>query len=185
MEHLIVKIHGPSGAGKTTVVRRIMERASHVSPFKTSRGKIEAYRLDRPAGPPVYVLGSYANNCGGMDTVADAATAIEMVDRYAALGHVLHEGLLQSTYYGAPGKASELYGDHYIFAFLDTPIDLCLDRVKARREENGSKNKFDPTLTIQKHETIRRLRNRLRTMGRRVVDLDYRCAEEQVEALYA
>ncbi len=186
MDSLIVKIHGPSGAGKTTLVRNYMER-SLSTPSEYLKGtKVEAYGLHMaPDRPDLYVLGSYRSVCGGMDTVGDSATAINMVNRYALKGDVLHEGLLQSTYYGAPGKASEPYENRYVFAFLDTPIDMCLERVCQRREMSNSKNKFDPTLTIQKHETILRLRDRLRAMGRRVVTLSYGDAVNQLEAIYA
>jgi hypothetical protein len=132
-------------------------------------GKIEAYELQLPSHfMEVYLLGSYANACGGMDTVASADTAIDMVNRYADMGHVVHEGLLQSTYYGAMGTDSKRYGDQYIYVFLDTPIDLCLERVVARRAANGSTNKFNPQLTRDKHATIERLRKRLPALGHRV-----------------
>jgi hypothetical protein len=163
-----------------------MERALSGPSEYLKGNKVEAYGLHMsPDRPDLYVLGSYRSVCGGMDTVGDAATGIEMVERYALRGDVLHEGLLQSTYYGAPGKASEQYGDRYVFAFLDTPIDICLERVCQRRGMSNSTNKFDPTLTIQKHETILRLKDRLNAMGRRVVTLKYYNAVNELEAIYA
>lgn len=153
----IIKIHGCSGAGKTTAVRQFMESGGAVPVYDTTMKKPEAY-LCRPN---TYVLGSYENNCGGMDTVGSAAEVMDLVDQYARLGHVIFEGLLQSTYYGAMGTHSRQYGDDYIYAFLDTPIDLCIARVLDRRAKSGRNNKFNPQLTIDKHATINTLRQKL------------------------
>lgn len=163
MNGKIIKIHGCSGAGKTTAVRSLMDMAEDAEKLWTpDQKKVEAYKL-KLAGivAPVFVLGSYENNCGGMDTVGSAKEAIMLVHQYESIGHVVHEGLLQSTYYGAMGKDSQRYGDRYIYAFLDTPIEICLQRVVARREANGSKNKFNPELTREKHRTIQNLMDKL------------------------
>lgn len=163
MNGKIIKIHGCSGAGKTTAVRSLLELAEEASTiYSADTGKPEAYKLKlKEIAAPVFVLGNYGNNCGGMDTVGSAAEAIRLVHIYESQGHVIHEGLLQSTYYGAMGKDSQRYGDRYIYAFLDTPIEVCLARVVARREKNGSKNKFNPELTREKHATIQALEGKL------------------------
>ena len=175
MGNKIIKLHGCSGAGKSTIARHIIAGAKNVVEVVPEGGKrAEAYVCEYPEYEvPICVLGSYANNCGGMDTVSSAAEAIEMVKYYYDIGHVFHEGLLQSTYYGAMGKDSEQYGDDYVYAFLNTPLILCLDRVVQRREANGSKNKFDPQLTVDKFNTIERLKRKCEDGGRRVVTFDY------------
>lgn len=172
----IVKLHGCSGAGKTTVARCLFDMASEVMVVeqKDNPGRHEAYAI-HIAGfeAPVIVLGSYQNNCGGMDTVDSAEKAMELVEYYSKEGHVFHEGLLQSTYYGKMGIDSQRYGERYVYAFLNTPIDVCLARIKDRREKNQSTNKFNPQLTIDKWNTINRLRERVKAMGHSVVDFDY------------
>ena len=175
MGNKILKLHGCSGAGKTTVARALLQGASQVTIITPEGAKRpEAYVLEYPDyNEPIVVLGSYQNNCGGMDTVADAAKAIEMVHYYHDIGHVFHEGLLQSTYYGAMGKDAEQFGSDYIYAFLNTPILTCLDRVTRRRDQMGSKNKFNPQLTIDKYNTIERLRTKLVANNQRVVVFDY------------
>jgi len=175
MSYKIVKLHGCSGAGKTTVARALMQSASEITVVtKDGSKKPEAYVcIIAGYDAPVIVLGSYESNCGGMDTVSSAAQAIDMVKYYHPSGHILHEGLLQSTYYGAMGKDSEQYGDDYIYAFLDTPILTCLDRVTRRRDVMKSKNKFDPQLTIDKYNTIERLKAKCVVNGRRVVTFDH------------
>jgi hypothetical protein len=172
----IIKIHGCSGAGKTTAVRALIEGAATIDriPVKGS-GKTAAYVLDiLELEQPLVILGSYDNNCGGVDTIDSATQVMEMIDHYAPHGHVIHEGLLQSTYYGAMGEHSKKYGKDYVYAFLDTPINVCLDRVVARRASNDTKRTFNPALTVAKHHTIQRLEKKLRDSGEhRVVTLEY------------
>lgn len=156
MNRIILKIHGCSGAGKTTAVRRYME-SSEFRPILNVRGLPEAY-----VGPlGVRILGSYANTCGGVDTIGSAQEVMELLEKYAPLGSVIFEGLLQSTYYGVLGQHSRQYGNRYVYAFLDTPVELCLERVIARRAASGRGNKFNPQLTRDKHATIEHLKWKL------------------------
>lgn len=179
MEHLIIKLHGCSGAGKTTAARELMASygtVHHMADFPAVGPKPAKYtlvtRLDDK--PDLYLIGDYSRpGCGGVDTIPTYITTMNMVDHFIQRGHVLYEGLLLSTYYGAPGQLTEKYGNDHLFAFLDTPADLCVERVRSRREAAGSKNKFDPQLTRDKHATIARLRTRVQAMGRRIVDLDH------------
>lgn len=167
----IVKIHGCSGAGKTTAARALLEHASEVEKITevNNKGKVIGYRLTLPElNHKVTLLGSYENTCGGVDTIGTAQEVMDMIDKWAPLGHVVHEGLLQSTYYGAMGTHSEKYDD-YIYAFLDTPVGVCLNRIVERRAESGRNNKFNPKLTEDKHATIRRLEQRLLREGRHPV----------------
>ena len=173
----ILKIHGCSGAGKTTFARSLIEAAATIDHLHeiNNRRKIVGYRLVLPGlDVPVFLLGSYESNCGGVDTVGTAQEVMEMIDRYAKDGHIVHEGLLQSTYYGAMGEHSKKYGDGYVYAFLDTPINVCLDRVVTRRATNESKNKFNPELTRNKWTTINRLRDKLmKEQDHKVAILNY------------
>ena len=171
----IIKIHGCSGAGKTTFARALLDGSDSTYTIRNAAGKVEAYGCAFNAQDfSCVVLGSYENNCGGMDTVSTAAEAMKLVADYQKFNNVVHEGLLQSTYYGAMGTDSRQYGDSYIYAFLDTPLETCLERVVARREAAGSQNKFNPQLTRDKFVTIDRLRLRLPAMGHRVVVLDHK-----------
>jgi len=171
----IIKIMGCSGAGKTTAARSILDTSHDSLALRNANGKDEAYStLHQGVSGPVYLLGNYRGaNCGGMDTIGSAAEAIRLVGKYASLGHVVHEGLLQSTYYGAMGTDSLQYGDRYVYALLDTPIELCLERVVQRREANGSTNKFNPQLTRDKHVSVKRAWETARSRGHICVVLDH------------
>lgn len=182
MPNKIVKLHGCSGAGKTTVARTLMSAAQTVhevipemmggKPNKNQ--KPEAYVCEFGSGPPLTILGSYKNNCGGMDSYpSDAASIIKLIEAYRPDGHVFFEGLLLSTYYGGVGKHLEQYGDDFIMAFMNTPVIVCLQRVTERRDVRQSTNKFNPQLTIDKWNVIEKLRKKSIAAGHRVVDIDY------------
>lgn len=177
----IIKLHGCSGAGKTTLARDMFLFADKVDEVEVEMGKSnalkpEAYVLKLPnLNTPLAILGSYRNNCGGMDSYpSDAPSIIRLIDAYHTLGvHVLFEGLLLSTYYGAVGKWMEQFGDSSIYAFLDTPVITCLERVTHRRDVQQSKNKFDPSKTVEKYNTIEHLKKKCEQNGRRVVTIKH------------
>lgn len=183
MTNKILKLHGCSGAGKTTAVRSLMLTADTIhevipddwggKPNKSE--KIEAYILEfNHWDTPICVLGSYKNNCGGMDSyMSDAESIIKLIEAYRDVGHVVFEGLLLSTYYGGVGKHLEQYGDDFIMAFMNTPILVCLERVTHRRDVQQSKNKFNPQMTVDKYNTIEHLKKKCQVNGRRVVDIEY------------
>jgi thymidylate kinase len=162
---MIIKIHGTSGSGKTTIIRDLMKMSSPVPAdcVNTSIGKIEGHLLHLPGVmPPVIVLGPYGSaHCGGLDAISGTTRHAELLHRYAPMGHVLYEGLLGSECYGRMGEASEQYGNEHIFAFLDTPIEVCIDRVKLRRFDAGNVKPFDETNTRGRVRKIEALRRRL------------------------
>jgi uridine kinase len=174
MANKIIKLHGCSGAGKTTVIRQFMITCILTGEQAAGPNKILYYRYSHPAiTEPIFVLGSYISICGGLDTIADAQTVMDLIDKLHPQGHVLMEGLLASTYYGKMGEHSKQFGDDYIYAFLDTPIDVCLERVIARRAAANNTRKFNPDLTRDKWKTINTLRYKLIAQGHNVKDLEW------------
>lgn len=172
---MIVKIHGTSGAGKTTIVRDIMEMATQILPLGPVK-RPEAYKLTMPnLVSPLYILGSYENTCGGMDGISSVQDQIDLIHKYAALGHVVYEGLLMSTYHGKLGEAMNCYGNNHVWAFLDTPIDVCIDRIKQRRLEAGNDKPLNEDNTRNRMKPIQSLQGRLLRMGKTVVHLKYNC----------
>lgn len=170
----IVKIHGTSGAGKTTVVRNIMEFATDITPLGHNPKRPEAYKMRLPAVvQDVFVLGPYENTCGGMDGVSTQREQIDLIERYAELGHVIYEGLLMSTFYGGLGMAMEKYGRDHIWAFLNTPIDVCIDRIQQRRLAAGNNKPLNESNTRGRLKPISSLQQKLTRRGSHVVELDY------------
>jgi len=180
---MIVKLHGTSGSGKSTVAWEFLK--SFAPEMMTNAlGKVEAYKVDAGFDKPLYILGRYTTQCGGCDTLS-ADEQIALLYKYAPLGHVLYEGLLASEYYGRLGEASAQYGDAHIFAFLDTPIDLCIERVKARRIKAGNDKPLNEENTRGRIKKIDALKRKLvNVFGRRVVDVPHTDAYNFVRSLY-
>lgn len=172
---MLVKIHGTSGAGKSTIAFNLLE-ASTMEPVKIGENpkKPEAYAIVLPSVTAItYILGSYENQCGGMDSIVSVQNQIQLIHKYAELGNVVYEGLLMSTYYGGIGQEMERYGKDHIWAFLDTPIDVCIDRVKARRLAAGNERPLNERNTRERIKPIISLQNRLINMGARVETLNW------------
>lgn len=169
---LLIKIHGTSGAGKTTAVRDFMALAHEVIP-QGKKDRPEAYELDfHELKDRVYVLGSYENTCGGMDSVPTSDQQIALIHKYAAIGHVVYEGLLMSTYYGKLGEVvHHTYGSSHVWAFMDTPIQVCIDRVKKRRLEAGNVKPLNEDNTRGRVKSINALRAKLRHKVAVIVDI--------------
>lgn len=151
MKHQIVNIRGCNGSGKTTIVRRFLEKLS-VQPLGGKPGRPAGYQVDAsPWGinAPVFVVGSYENACGGADGINTQEEIAERVTKAHPMGHVLVEGLLMSKS-SDKGHVAPILKEHgAIFAFLDTPWDVCLERVLNRRKEAGNEKPFDPDKTMR------------------------------------
>jgi len=171
---MIIKLHGTSGSGKTTAVRELMDLASSVMPIHYGRKKPEAYRLDAGVGTmPTYVLGSYDNTCGGVDTIPSTTELIDLVGKYKNQGHLLFEGLLVSTYHGGLGSYLDRMTEiPKVWAFMNTPIDECVERVRQRRLAAGNTKPFNEANTRNRVKPIQALRSKLIARGSTVVDID-------------
>lgn len=149
---MIINVRGTSGSGKTTVVRELMARANLVAKIGDNAKKPDAYRLAFPLFD-LYVIGSYENVCGGCDAISTQDEICNRVRCYAPMGHVLLEGLLMShvfSRYAALAMELQRQEISSIFGFLDTPLDVCLARVNARREARGQTEPVNPTNTTDK-----------------------------------
>jgi len=171
----IVKIHGNSGSGKTTIIRNLFEHATVTLGVEKLGGnpkKPEAYKFMLPGVMlPIYVLGSYENTCGGVDTIPIMDDLVKLIHHYAPLGNVIYEGLLISTYYGTAGREMNTYGRRHVWAFLDTPLEVCIERVKARRHAAGDERPFNEENTRNRHKPIENLAKKLVIMKANVAML--------------
>lgn len=158
---VVIKIGGCNGSGKTSLVRAIMGmkgpdwqmRYSGVKRLKpesyTRRMKIGKTSVD------VYILGSYETICGGMDTISDKNERLSLIEQYACSEYldrlVIFEGLITGKTYGAIGSISDQPSQkgRWIYAFMDTPFDVCVERVLERRKARGNTNPFDPERTMR------------------------------------
>lgn len=180
----IVKVHGTSGSGKSTLAHNLLKDfPREVERRKEGGGRPEVYRIEAPFGK-LYLFGPYDTVCGGCDAL-NSERQIELLRQYGKQGHVLYESLLGSEYYGKLGLASQPFGNDHIFAFLDTPIEVCIERVKARRLAAGNFKPLNETNTRERVKKIEMLRKKLIGMGRRVETLHWETADDDLRRLYA
>lgn len=134
---MVINIRGTSGSGKTTLTRGIMAKGI-VASMGDNQKKPDGYLVKLPfAAQPLFIVGSYENTCGGCDAISTQDEICDRVRAYSSLGHVIMEGLLMShsfARYAALDRELAETGVKSIWAFLDTPLEVCLDRVRARRE---------------------------------------------------
>lgn len=141
---MILNIRGTSGSGKSTVVREVASQLGEPELILGARERLEAYRYTGPNGP-LYIIGSYKNQCGGCDALngplggakGSVARADELVRQFASEGaDVLFEGLMISSVYGRWLALSKDFPGQFYWLMLDTPLEVCHDRVLQR---NGGK----------------------------------------------
>lgn len=176
MKTRIVQVQGTSGAGKTTLARALMKWASDrkwaVVALVSPDEKILGYELQQPktGGRRVFLVGKYTTPCGGCDQVGSSKEVLRRVREWAERGDVVFEGLLLSGGQGSLGRAMLKYGDRFAYAFLDTPLKVCLQRVQGRRNARaklkGKKAEpLNPKNTTTKWHACQRYRERVLSMG--------------------
>lgn len=181
---VIISLRGTSGSGKSSVVYAALERWKHEVVQANERGKPLVNLVHAPC--PFFVFGPYRTPCGGCDALPGYAEILPiLLPKYAAKGNVLFEGLLLSGTYGAVGrKLEEMKDAHTVwFAFLDTPLEVCLDRVNARRRARGEERPVNPANTEMKFRTIKRVQEIAMEKGHNIYNIPYQDAFRRVMRL--
>lgn len=147
-----------------------------------SRVKIEGrkqpigYILTKAMHRPLALVGHYETACGGCDTITSMDDIYKNVSQAAAVGmDVLFEGLLISA---DANRLIALHQDMTKLALatvrviaLDTPLELCLQSVNARRladaEAKGKPYKGDvnPKNTTSKFSGVKSSMRRIEAAG--------------------
>jgi hypothetical protein len=166
MTNCILRVSGTFGSGKTTVVREFLTAYPSQALHRSGQTKVMGYEVRVPRLGAVFVIGSYHNTCGGCDGIPTQEEIVERILKAAPLGHVIYEGALISAsgLAGAVTRAVHPVGGD-VYAFLDTPLDLCIERVKIRRVRAGNTKSFDPKNLIQKFNSVANCRKNLLAEG--------------------
>lgn len=171
---LVINIRGNSGSGKTHLTRAFMALGKAVPILRPGVDSLQNTLLVYKK-KLWFVLGRYGNVCGGCDTIKTQQEIIERIELASRNGwNVWCEGLIMSTIYGTVGEYSEQFGDRWVFAYLQPPIEECIRRIKARRAAAGNTKPLNEANTRRRVATIARNREIVLGHGRRVVDLDWR-----------
>lgn len=176
----VVKLGGCNGSGKTSVMRELINQ-QRMAPHYDGR-KISAYSGVSGVGRDVVfltILGSYAQTCGGMDTISNKELVRSTVEEARqARTIVFMEGLIVGKTYGYLGALSErdvAEGNPWLYAFMDTPFEVCVERVLERRTAKGNTAPFDPERTMRPtFRGIESLKERVKQAGHPVIMLDHR-----------
>ena len=164
---MLINLRGTSGSGKSNAVLGVLAQCPH-KPIYGALGRLpEAYAL---CAGQAFIIGPYTTERGGCDRVLPFTLVPQLIQKYAQQGHVVFEGLLISTCYGVIGRLLEEHDSRLLF--LDTPLDVCIARVEARRRAAGNFRPFNPKLLIEKYNTIIRLRDKFWMRSMWVSDRD-------------
>lgn len=170
MKPLIINIRGNSGSGKTYLTRQFMKKCNRQATHNSDN-------LMYFENSPWVVLGRYTNVCGGCDTIKTQQEIVDRVKFYTDRKYnVWLEGLILSTIYGTVGEFSEQFGNRWLFAYLDTPLDVCLKRVKARRIAAGNTKPLNEFNTRNRDATILRNYQIVESHQRRTIVLPHQDA---------
>lgn len=152
---MLINLRGNSGSGKSEIALKILRNFPHEDLDEDAKGRANNYRVTVPGiKKPLFIIGRYETQCGGVDTIPTVAELFVRVDKYAKLGHVLFEGLLISSYWGSFGEWAKKYRGKIVFAYLDTPLEECLARVIHRRIKAGNKKPLNETNTRRRAASI-------------------------------
>lgn len=184
---MIINIVGTMGAGKTTLVRRFMERYGPDEVRDPTGRKVIGYWGCTAWQAGFFVVGNYERVSGGCDGMRTQDLVRERV-RWAAerFDHVIFEGLTVTccfgTYVDFLRKIAP--GDH-AFAFLHPPVEVCVERVLARRAARGDHEPFNPEGVHRHHRLVTRAIERARERGAPHVVLSWKRPLPQLERLLA
>ena len=172
-------LRGTNGSGKTWVARQLLQMSNATNDKFLSHAKSKrplAYRgslMDKP----FVLLGSYEIGCGGCDTIPSVHIVADMLTGLRESGEdglVFYEGLMISHMIGTVGAAVKGWGDDHVMGFLDTPMDVCIQRVRDRRLAKGNTKPFDPEKTLIKdYGSVRAARKNAIAADFTVVDIDH------------
>ena len=171
----VISLRGTNGAGKSTMVRNFMERMGQPTRKLGLDGKLAGYMFTRTDTSKVFVLGRYETACGGLDATYSYPGAADdlcqdIVDCANSPGDVVCEGVVALSSYGI-GRLQTLaetlktFHHNIVFALLDTPEEICIERVQARRLAKGNLKPFDPANLHSKYEGIKKDQQRLAARG--------------------
>lgn len=142
---MIINLRGTNGSGKSTAVRQLLDYPHRACYGVLGPRMPEAYSITVPRRKGVvHLLGPYLTPTGGMDVVQPYNCIPGLISKYVAKGDVVLEGLFISKNKGIVVEHLEQWGKDVVVIFLDTPLQVCIDSVQARRTARGDERKLNP-----------------------------------------
>lgn len=188
---MIINIRGTNGSGKSTLVKSFIKPDWPEIPLQgylTKAGKAKV--VTGYFSKELCIVGSYKNACGGMDGIPNFETAFGAIGRAAGCSYnVLCEGILASTVYGSWAKFAADYcnppagRNGFAFAYLDTPVELCIERIRQRIAAKGGDPNFNEKLVHDKVKAIAGTRSKAIKDKFAVFDIPHENAEYVLNAI--
>lgn len=134
---MILNIRGTHGSGKTYISHKLMDtfKTTHAVEPEEVRGK--RFRKDNVHRVGVFqdlsIVGRYQS---GMDGIFPQEIIEDMIAYWATRSkHIIWENIVVSANIGRWAELAQglEHVNHSIWLFMDTPLQVCIDRVFARR----------------------------------------------------
>lgn len=182
---MIVNLRGTNGSGKSTVAFDLMRRdkktyAIELAKYQTPKGAPRCVTGYFVPDLDLIVVGRYETACGGGDGIPTqqlVKDSIMLATRKAR--NVFFEGVIISTIFqGYYELATKLRarGHAFVWAYLDTPLEICLARIQTRN--GGEPIKED--LVANKVRAIASTRVKAMAAKEQVQDVRYDNATKDV-----
>lgn len=193
---MIINIRGTNGSGKTHLARQLIgETAAPInlvkypSPTKKDPNR-EAFVEGWGTPGGFLAVGSYKQGCGGMDTIPSFAiqqdAVVAALERGCAAEHIICEGVLASTVAGSWLEfftGPRVHFEQVLIAYLDTPLELCLERITARQiAAKGEAREIKTDLVRDKIKAINATRAKFDAAGIDTVTLRHDLALSDLKA---
>lgn len=173
-QHVVVNLRGPKGSGKSTLVYKLLSEYGHTPVSDDLRPNARlAYVHQLPGN--FFVLGNYDGGTAGSEGLAEEQL-IALLRRYLERGMVFFENMKEIVlrYHEF---SRELGPGRYVWAFLDTPVEQCVQNIYKR---NGGKPFQEDKVRKQHRYYWNRFIPRVRELGEEVVVLDHGHAYEHL-----
>ena len=167
---MILNIRGCNGSGKSTVAMGLLDGPPRL--LLTPEGPLTA-------GVEVALIGPYpegkTGGCDRLKTFDETRRLIRYArDRYRV---VVFEGVIISTVFGS--WATFCCEVPFVWAFLTTPYEVCLGRI---RQRNGGVE-FKESLVRGKWETMGRVKAKAAQAEFQVIELNWEAADAECKKL--
>jgi hypothetical protein len=168
---MLIQIRGTSGSGKTHVAKSLITWLMNNSfkerlVYREGRNKpiVQQYQYKNVM---VTFIGHYCTPCGGVDTVSSRDEQFSLAKQYLTLPglncFVLMEGVLLSDEITRTVETAKLLSARIFM--LNTPIDVCIQQINARRLAKGNTKPVAETNTRNRVRSIENAGNKLVTRG--------------------
>jgi predicted ABC-type ATPase len=198
----IFNLRGTNGSGKSALARHFLppnlagdlqggpvDLSWYYAPTKRDpqrRLRAEGYgSTEWPGG--LVTVGPYRSACGGMDALPSFQVC-QWAVAYAAsqlpCRTVIAEGVLASTVFGSWAefaRAITAAGHTFVWTYLQTPVEVCLERIAQRQREAGAERPIKKDQVRMKVNAIDATRTRAREAGFPVLDLPFGAEREALE----